>query len=66
VRRFGATLVILAVALAASGAFATADAATVPLTKVAVSGGADEKPTVEFPKPFAAADSARRVVTREW
>jgi FKBP-type peptidyl-prolyl cis-trans isomerase len=63
VRRLGATLVIIAVALGASSVLATADAATVPLTKVAVSGAADEKPTVQFPKPFAAAASARRVVT---
>ena len=52
VRRLGATLAIVAVALVGSTTFASA--ATVPLTKVAVSGGADEKPSVKFPKPFAA------------
>jgi FKBP-type peptidyl-prolyl cis-trans isomerase len=61
VRRIGAILAIVAVALVGSTTFATA--APVPLTKVAVSGGADEKPSVKFPKPFAATASTHRVVS---
>jgi peptidylprolyl isomerase len=65
VRRLGAILAILAVALVgtASLTLTTADAATIPLAKVAVSGAADEKPSVKFPKPFAATASAHRVVS---
>ncbi len=60
-RRLGATLAIIAVALV--GTSAIAPAATVPLTKVTVTGAADAKPSVKFAKPFAATASAHRVVT---
>ena len=60
-RRICAALAIVAVALVGSTTFAAA--ATVPLTKVTVIGGADEKPSVKFPKPFAATASTHRVVS---
>ena len=61
VRRLGATLAIIAVALVGTSAIATA--AAVPLAKVTVTGAADAKPTVKFAKPFATSASAHRVVT---
>ena len=60
-RRLGATLAIIAIALVGTTAVATA--ASVPLTKVAVSEAADAKPSVKFAKPFAAAATAHRVIT---
>ena len=60
-RRLGATLAIIAIALVGTAAGATA--ASVPLAKVTVSETADTKPSVKFAKPFAAAATAHRVIS---
>jgi peptidylprolyl isomerase len=60
VRRLVIVFAIVATALV--GTSAVASSATTPLTKVTVNGSGDQKPTLKFAKPFAAAATAHRVV----
>jgi peptidylprolyl isomerase len=68
VRRLIASLALAAsattgVGLAASGSASAAAADTKALAKVAVTGAADQKPTVEFATPYETGDTTFRVVS---